>query len=167
MSSFPDNIVDAIATHIPKYFEAPSGDPADPEWYQFVKRPIMPMDAARCISVFPAGWAPEPRSELIGQLEDGMGRYAIRSELLVKHANLDGAWPVVSRDAKLLRVVLYRDEDLWTAMRQMTETIAGTVERFKDFKVTGQQYLPSNAGGQNMIVAVTNMEVKVETTKLA
>ena len=165
MSTFPQNVVEAILTHIPQYFENP-GNPTDPATnYTFVDRPVLPTDPARTMSCFSVGWAEEPNSELIGQVEPGMGRYLIRMETLVKNfPTFTEGWQIMATDAKLLRVVMYRDPGLQAELRTFSETIVGVVERFKDLKVTGQQTNPATQAGMNMLVTVTNIIVKTETT---
>jgi hypothetical protein len=69
-------------------------------------------------------------------------------------------------DAKVLRAILYRDNQLVVALSSLTDEILGSRERYKRLGVRSQRFLTNELRGTMHYLSVTDLWVETETVEL-
>jgi len=111
-------------------------------------------------------WTPDPNSAQMGQMENVLNTYLIRIQNLVKHTDEEEGRNLYVLDAKMVRVILYRDSALRVRLGSLDETIMGTQERFKRMGIRNQRFLNNELSGQFVFLATTDLWVETEVTQL-
>jgi hypothetical protein len=98
----------------------------------------------------------------IGHPEAVENRYTIRVTVMRKSMDEAVGRAQFANDAKLVRVILYRDPDLRVRLAGLQESLLGTVEQVQRYRVTRQEYNDSELAGSFVFVA--NLDFVIETT---
>lgn len=155
--TFPSNVVDEIVGALKRNL---------PD-HNLIRRPVKLMDMTRTIGVFALDWNPDERSQQIGQEEPTTQRYNFRVQNFVKSANEEHGLAEFALDAKLVRVVLYRDTQLRVALSSLQEELLGTVERVLKYSVQRQRFANNETRNSSFVyVAQTDFFVETEAIKL-
>lgn len=152
---FPMNIVNELISHFKDTMKG----------YEegIVARPLRPADPRLSIGVFPDDWMPREDSYEIGGFGPTLSTYVLRIHLLVKHTNEVEGRQLYAVDAKKLRAILYRDNDLRLRLAQLSEVSLGQVERVQRMGVRNQRYLNNEVSGTFLFLATTTFWVETET----
>lgn len=153
---FPNNIINVLDEFLPRYM--PDHD--------ILTRPLRHTDPARSLGIFLVDWVPKLDSQEIGHREPTLSVYNIRIQNLVKHSNEVEGKALFSFDAKTLRAVLYRDNDLTLRLSELIEELIGTRESSKRWGVGRQRFLTNELSGQFVQLGQTEFWLETETTLL-
>lgn len=147
---FPDNFVAEIKTALE----------ARDELDRVVARPLNPTDAHLSAGVFATEWA--PREMVIGQYDPAVSRYGAMIHTFVKHGNEEEGISLHNRLAKMVRVMMYRDEPLRVRLANLSTTEFGVTERIQRWGVSTQRYISNEFQGSFLFLAVTEMWIETE-----
>jgi hypothetical protein len=137
------------------------------EWlpeHQVANRPLRHTDSAASIGVFPASWAEQPNSKEIGRIEGAENRYVIKIQVMRKAMDEEDGRALFSNDAKLVRVILYRDPNLPVRLGGLQETIMGTKEMVQRFGAARQDFNQSELAGAFTFVSTTDYIIDTSIT---
>lgn len=176
MPGFPENILDELELSISTNFPpVPVIDP-DPTAFPPVagtttsipiaRRPLRYMDPERSVGLHVVDWTPDPNSVQMGQAELALNTYLVRIQNLVKHSDEEEGRNLYVLDAKMVRVILYRDTALRVRLGSLNETIMGTQERFKRMGIRNQRFLNNELSGQFVFLATTDVWIETEVTQI-
>lgn len=126
-------------------------------------RPLRVNDPNRCVGLYPVDWNPELDSFEMPGVEPTLGRYTYRVQNLVKHSNEEEGRVVYAKDSKIVRAILYRDQELRLRLHGIAETTLGFVERFKRMGVRQQRFLNNELQGQFIFLATTEVWLETES----
>lgn len=157
LTMFPMNFIDEVAVSLDQFLD---------DEVEVIKRPLRSIDPNRCVGIFPVDQQPVEGSEMIGQREPTLNRYAGRIQLLVKHAKEEEGRRLYAVDSTAIKTILYRDVGLYARLGALQTEIMGTVERFKQFKVRSTRFLNNELGSQFVYLAVTDVVLETEVTSL-
>lgn len=156
MIGFPMNVLDELKvsfdTHMPEH--------------NIILRPLRYTDPAKSVGIYISDWVPQEDSHQIGQEEPALATYAFRIQNLVKHTNEAEGKAWFAFDAKTIRAVLYRDNDLSLRLRNLVENILGTRETAKRWGVARQRFLSNELKGQFVYLAQTDFWLQTESIEL-
>lgn len=156
MSSWPECVLDEV--EIALGLKLPD--------YRLMRRTLRPQDPQKSISLRVSNWSPVQGSVEIPSVEPSLNAYNYVIELLVKHADEVKGREMYAEAAKVVRAVLWRDEDLLLRLKSLNEDLLGTKERFMKLRVTSQEYLGSEVNSAWYFVAVTQFQVETSTTPI-
>lgn len=134
-----------------------------------VARQLRPNDADLAIGVFPVDWLPvEDSYEMAGRLtgapwEPTLSRYTFRLQVMVKDTDDEQGRRRYGIEAKNLRSILYRDQELPVRLRALKETDLESVEQVKRYGIRNQRYLNNEMQGIWLYLAVTDLWIETET----
>lgn len=156
MSSFPDNIVQALRPRL-KHFM--------PEW-EIIDRPIRMVDPHQSMGVYAMNWVPKEESAQIGQMEPTLATYNLRVQNLVKHTDEPEGRAAFTVAAKTVRAIVARDPDLRVRLADLREDFLNSRERLMRFGVRQQSFLNNDIKGTFTFLATTDLWVETETVQL-
>jgi hypothetical protein len=165
---FPSNVLDILEERLVALMP-PLEDPNEVlpnQPYPVVQRPLRLTDPQRCGGVYVANWNPVEESHEIGQEEATLNRWNYRIQNLVKHGDETVGRSLFAVDAKVLRAILYRDNQLVVALSSLTDEILGSRERYKRLGVRSQRFLTNELRGTMHYLSVTDLWVETETVEL-
>lgn len=125
-----------------------------------VKRPLKLIDPSESIGVFATEWRPVVHE--VTQREPALMRYQVQIDSLVKHSDEAEGRSLHTGIAKLLRVILYRDEELRISLTALNETLLGVVERAQRFGIESQDFLSGETGGGFAFMSRTSLWLETE-----
>ena len=157
-TDFPYNAVDAMAARF---------EDIDPELF-VIKRPLRESDPIQSIGVFGVQWMPDEDSFEMKGLpaaihEPTLANYIITVQMMVKDADEERGAGAHATLSKIVRTMLYRDEALRVALRQLSSTVAGSTERTGRFGVRTQRYLSNELSGSWLYLSTIEFWLETET----
>ena len=156
MSSFPQNVIDAI---LPSVAELMPG-------YEVLQRPLRHLDPDQSLGIFPADWTPNQETVQMGdQAEPAIAVYEFRIQVLIKASDEEMGRALFALACKSIRVMLYRDAALIVRLQALNETLLGTVESMKRYGVRRQRFLNNELQGRLMWLATTDFFLETESRK--
>lgn len=150
VSDFPNNVVAELKATLA----------ARPELDVVVARPLKPTDAHKSAGVFAVDW--NPQDMVIGQWDPAVTRYMVGIQTFVKHGNEEEGIALHTTLAKMVRVMLYRDEGLRVRLGDLSTTELGVTERMQRWGVQTQRYISNEMEGTFLYLAVTEMFIETE-----
>lgn len=147
---FPENVVAELKTSFESMGEVDT----------VVARPLKPTDPHLSLGVFAIDWT--PRDFVIGQYDPAVTRYMVGIQSFVKHGNEEEGIALHTRLAKMVRVMLYRDEGLRVRLGSLSTTEFGVTERIQRWGVQTQRYISNEFQGSFLYLAVTELWVETE-----
>lgn len=147
---FPENVVAEIKTSLE----------AQEELDRVVARPLNPTDPHLSAGVFATEWT--PTQMVIGQFDPAVSRYGATIHTFVKHGNEEEGIALHTRIAKMVRVMMYRDEALRVRLANLSTTEFGVTERIQRWGVSTQRYISNEFQGSFLFLAVTEMWIETE-----
>ena len=153
---FPYNAIDKIAERL---------DLIDPD-VVLLKRPIKESDPVQAIGVFGTLWTPdedtyEMKGSPPGIHEPTLSSYIISIQVFIKDADQERGAAVHGTLSKIVRAMLYRDDALRVALRQLTAVAAGSTESTRRFGPRTTRYLTNELSGSWLYLS--NIEFWLET----
>ena len=154
---FPSTFVRAIAESLARWMPH----------HVILERTLHQEDINASVGVYAEEWTSNQDTFVMGgQVEPVESAYHLRVRNLVKAMDEETGRALFSNDAKMIKVILYRDPDLRVRLGELQETMMDTIERFKRFRVTRQQYASARMSGVFQYVATTEVIIDTETTLL-
>jgi hypothetical protein len=156
---FPYNVVNLILEH---------AQLLDEDLF-VTNRPLRESDPNQSIGVFGMQWMPdeetfEMRGLPAGISEPTISRYVISLQACIKDMDEARGAEVHATLAKMIRTMLYRDEALRVALRQLSVTMSESVERTQRFGVQTQRYLSNELEGAWLYLSTLEFWLETETT---
>lgn len=152
---FPDNVMGVIGNHLGQ----------EPWVDNVVYRGLEPTDANKTLALDGLEWMPDEDSIEIGPfIEPSRQDYLIQVQFMVKDADRDAGGVLHRKSAKDIRRMLYRDEPLAVALRQLATSESGRTESLFRWKVLGQRLASNDIKGTFTAVSVLELQV---TTQIA
>lgn len=162
MTGFPSNVVEELKTTFIQHLAGVDDDPKT----EVITRPVRFTDPSLSLGIYALDWRPREDSAFIGQQEPSLNLYRFRIQSLVKHTSEEEARTLYTTHAKMVRVILYRDNALRVRLAELQETLLGSVERFQRFGIQSQGYLNNELRGNWVYLATTDLWVETETTQI-
>jgi len=158
MSGFPANVIDELLSTFTTYFPG----------HSVVDKPLRYLDSSKSVGIFIVDLTPDQQnSSFIGQIEPAINRYTYRIQNMIKATNESEGRALFSLDAKTIKAILYRDDDLLLRLSQLTEDLLGTRERFKRIGLSRQSFLNNELAKGNFIyLAMTDIWIETDVSKL-
>lgn len=156
---FPNNVVNILATHI----QTLDADLA------IVRRPPRTADPNQTVGVVAMQWTPREDSyELrgppgVGRSEPTLGRYTVAVQAFVRDADEERGLAVHSVLSKMIRAMLYRDEDLRIDFAALSVQMNGSTERFQRWGVTTQRFMSRELTGAFLYLSTIECFFETET----
>lgn len=127
-------------------------------------RPLRSTDPPYCLSVFALDWRPGAEYEIAA---DKLGqpllpRYNFEIQALVRHFDEAIGRTEIAILSKIVRTMLYRDQDLAVALRGLSEQSFGFLERLQRWGVPDQLFYSNELKGQFLYLSTTQLWVEVE-----
>lgn len=132
-------------------------------------RPLRESDPNQSVGVFGMQWMPDEESFEMRGLAGGiseptLSRYIISLQACIKDMDEVRGAQTHATLAKMIRTMLYRDEALRVALRQLSVTMSGSVERTQRFGVQTQRYLSNELQGAWLYLSTLEFWLETETT---
>lgn len=167
MSGFPENIIEEVKQSLTDFMPKTTLPDQTQVDVPIIERPLRFSDPERSIGVHPVDWQPVQQSAQIGQQENALARYLIRIQNMVKHTDEIEGRAMYNADAKMIRVILYRDQGLRVRLGELNETLLDTIERFKRMGIQTQRFMNNELStGSFVYLATTDLWVETEITQL-
>lgn len=147
---FPGALVDAISSHLQAHY-LNSGSPI-----HILRRPLRPSDQSRSVAVRAGGWRQTGRE--IGRYEPLESIHSIEIQSLVKHAleeTAAGEHNILTNELRMLA----QQEELMTALGQMTCEFGGFIERPMKLRVISQDFFENSVPGNFLFSSFTVIEI--------
>ena len=133
-NSFPNPVIDLIAQH---------GQALDADLF-VVRRPLRNTDPPQSFGVAAANWFPDNESiEMKGVVtgsEPTISQYLVTVQAFVKHMDEVEGLAIHSTLSRMVRSMLYRDNDLIVGLRQLSVTTSTYTERMQRWGIRSQRY---------------------------
>lgn len=155
LTLFPVNVIDEVKTSLTQYMG---------EDVAVIERPLRIADPYRAIGIFPTVSEPLQESAEIGGWEPTLQRYNYRIQCLVRHQDEVLGRRLYAVDTKIIKTILYRDNDLKTRLAALSDESVGFRETFKRFVVGSQRFLNNELNGQFTYLSVTEFFVETEVS---
>lgn len=129
-------------------------------------RPLRPADPGGSLAVFPVTWVPVADSLEIAGIVQGepiLQRYDMRLQNMAKAGNEEDGRRQINQDAKFLRAILYRDQELAVRLRAVAETLFNVQEHVKRFSPRTQRFVTSEIRGTFVYLATTEWWIETES----
>ena len=154
ISVFPNNAVAVIKTGMQSI---------DPD-LRIYGRPLRKSDPAQSIGVYGQQWLPNEQSfEVGGTGEPSLSSYVITIQAFVKDMDEERGLDIHSVLSKLIRTTLYRDTSLMLALRALTVTMSGSIERTQRYGVKTVRYLSNEIDGNFLYLSTLEFFLETET----
>jgi hypothetical protein len=127
---------------------------------QTFRRTIGPEDPNFSVGVILSNW--QPSELLIGQFDPVMGRYLISIQTMVKQSNREQGEREHAILAKLIRVMLYRDEALRVSLLQLRDGDFSPYERAMRYGVIQTNYADTKASAFYAFLSMTDIFLETE-----
>lgn len=124
-----------------------------------IRRPLRPTDPHAAVGVWAENWF--PGDAIIGQPMPGIGTYALKVQIIVKHIDEIEGHQIHSAMSKAVRRMLYEDQDLKVRLAAQTDSHGGRIERFQRLTINRQNFMADEVSGQFLFLS--DLEVRVET----
>lgn len=159
---FPNNAVDLIAER------AAFLDPDSVDKITILRRPLRESDPVQSIGVFGSQWFPdeeslEMRSIPSGVQEPTLQSYLIAIQAFVKDMDEERGLATHSVLSKMIRSMLYRDEELRLRLRALTVTMQGSTERMMRWGIRSQRFLSNELSGSWLYLSTLEFWIETET----
>jgi hypothetical protein len=133
------------------------------------KRPLRDSDPVQSIGVFGSQWLPEEESHEMrglpaGVREPTLASYLIGIQAFVKDADEERGAATHGTLSKLIRTMLYRDDDLRVGLRSLSVTSSDSIERTGRFGIRTQRYLSNELSGSWLYLSTIEFWLETETS---
>lgn len=152
--SFPENIIDAMETHL-----------LNVEGVDFVvPRSLNPTDPHGTLGLVVEEWSVhEVEMGPLG-FEPSLSTYTFVLQHMVKESDQIIGEKLHRETAKRIRLMLYRDESLAVAFRQLQDVAGNRRERPLKWQILGQRFASNEIAGHFVSLSVTEFSFTTETS---
>lgn len=156
---FPNNVVTVLANHI----QLLDSDLA------VLRRPLRKGDPNQSVGVVGMAWMPEEDSYELrgppgaGRSEPTCGRYNIAIQAFVRDADEERGLAAHSVLSKMIRTMLYRDEDLRLDFATLSVQMNGSTERAQRWGIRTQRFMSNEISGAFLHLSTIEFFFETET----
>lgn len=156
---FPNNVVTILANRISEL-------DAD---LVVLKRPLRKNDPNQCVGIIGMNWMPENDSfEMRGlpsahRSEPTLGCYLIGIQAFVRDGDEERGLATHSVLSKMIRTMLYRNEDLRLDFAALSVSMGGSIERSQRWGVRTQRFMSNEISGAFLYLSTIEFFFDTET----
>jgi len=159
---FPNNIVEVLALSCEAYIDS---EPDATLRVSVLRRPLIPVDSIQCIGIFCQKWTPDRQSFEIPSNEPTLQRYTIKIQCLIKDMDENRGLAAHSVLSKLVRNMVYRNQNLRVALTSLNDNTGGVMERLQRYGIRSQDYISGEIkGGFFMHLSTLDTYFETETS---
>lgn len=159
MSGFPDNLVEVMHDAVTRVEGVTIGAVFD--------RYLNKTDPNGAVGIQTEEWIPvDYEMNGRGDFEPTVQNYLFSVQHMVKHADAQEGQRIHREVAKSIRLMLYRDNAVQVALRQLLEwdEVLDRKERFQGLRITAQRFASNDIDGTFVFLSATEVTVQTETT---
>ena len=158
---FPNNLVEVLALA----FEAYVDPEIDPDIrVKVLRRALVPVDPNQCIGIFAQAWVPDIESFEIPSNEPTLQKYTIKIQCLVKDMDENRGLAAHSVLSKLVRNIVYRNNNLRVALTGLFDNTGGSMERLQRYGIKSQDYISGENKATFIYLSTLDTYFETETS---